>query len=44
MDERSHIVSEHISNIASHEKSYDIDDNTTQDIIILRDNIATSLI
>lgn len=44
IDKISHHVSKHISNIASHEESYDTVDNTIQDIIILRDDIATSLI
>lgn len=44
IDKISHHVSKHISNIASHEESYDIVDNTIQDIIILRDDIAASLI
>lgn len=43
MDGPSDDISEHISNIASHIESYDSVDNTTQDIIILRDSIAASL-
>ena len=37
MDEPIYSVSEHISNIASHEECYDTIDNIVQDIIILRD-------
>ncbi|XP_024046603.1 putative nuclease HARBI1 [Citrus clementina] len=39
-DEPSHSISEHI---ASHEESCETIDSTTQDIIILKDGIATSL-
>ena len=42
MDEPNHNISKHISNIAYHEESYDTIDNTTYDIIILRDDIAVS--
>ncbi|KAH9792922.1 DDE Tnp4 domain-containing protein [Citrus sinensis] len=40
MDEPSHSISEHI---VSHEESYETIDSTTQDIIILKDGIAASL-
>ena len=39
-DEPSHGISKHI---ASHKESYETIDRTTQDIIILRDGIAVSL-
>ena len=43
MDEPSHSNSEHISRIASPKESYDTTNNIAQNMIILGDGIAASL-